>query len=226
MPEVPIPADRPFIHRIYRPLLTFFRKKRVRAFFQMNHIGPESRILDVGGSMLFWKLALQEGLPAPHHIVILNMHKPEEPLPPNVSWIIADARRIPMANNEFDIVFSNSVIEHLGDLESQRAMALEVRRAGRSHWVQTPDPRFPIEPHYLTPIVHWIPIDQRGRFLRNGTVWGLITRPTGAQIASRLKEIRLIRESEFRLMFPESKIVVERFFGWPKALIAAREADD
>ncbi len=131
---------------------------------------------------------------------------------------------MPFTDNEFDVAFSNSVIEHVGDSRSQRAMASEVRRVARSHWVQTPDPRFPIEPHYLTPFIHWIPLAQRRRFVRNATVWGLITRPSDSQIDERLGEIRLIHQSEFRSFFPDSRIIVERFCGLPKALVAVRNA--
>jgi hypothetical protein len=214
------------IHTIYKPILTFYRSRRVSAFYRINDIGPASRVLDVGGNMFFWNLALREGLPAPREIVIMNVHKPYETLPGHVRWIIADARRMPFLDNEFDVVFSNSVIEHVGDLESQRAMASEIRRVGKSHWVQTPDPRFPIEPHYLTPFVHWIPVTQRRRFLRNATVWGVITRPTDEQVDELLGEIRLIHEAEFRLFFPDSRIIVERFCGWPKSLIAAQKFKD
>ena len=56
------------IHAIYRPLLTFFRTRRVKAFFRVNHIGPESRILDVGGNMFFWNLAERQGLPTPRGV--------------------------------------------------------------------------------------------------------------------------------------------------------------
>ena len=214
------------IHSIYKPILTFYRRKRIRIFYRLNHIGPESRILDVGGNMFFWNLALREGLPPPRQIVIANMHKPYEPLPGHVMWLISDARKMPFQDKQFDVVFSNSVIEHVGGSDSQREMASEIRRVGKSHWVQTPDPRFPIEPHYLTPFIHWIPFTQRKRFLRNGTVWGLISRPTDAEIDRMLNEIRLIHESEFRLFFPESRIIVERFCGWPKAPVATQTPPD
>src|ERR1700733_6331299 len=100
------------IHSIYKPILTFFRTKRVKAFFRINNIGPESRVLDVGGNMFFWNLAMREGLPIPREIAILNMYKADEVLPPHVRWILGDARKMPIGDKEFDVVFSNSVIEH------------------------------------------------------------------------------------------------------------------
>ncbi|WP_255695553.1 methyltransferase domain-containing protein [Rhodohalobacter sp. 614A] len=42
-------------------------------------------------------------------------------------------------DKSFDVVFSNSVIEHVGSFENQRRFADEVRRVGKAYWVQTPD---------------------------------------------------------------------------------------
>ena len=39
---------------------------------------------------------------------------------------------------------------------------------------------FPIEPHVLTPFIHWLPRKLQARLLRNFTVWGLMTRPDAA----------------------------------------------
>jgi hypothetical protein len=213
---------RPLIHKIYAPLLAHFRAGRLGAFYKMNDVSVDSRILDVGGTVFMWNLASSLGLPLPREIVILNLYKAARTLPGHVRWICADARRMPFADGEFDVVFSNSVIEHLADAESQKRMADEIRRVGRSYWVQTPDPRFPVEPHYLTPFIHWIPPGPRRKLVRNGTLWGWLTRPDYRQIDERLAEIRLIRRTEFRSLFPDGQIMTERFLGLPKALIAVR----
>jgi hypothetical protein len=119
-----------------------------------------------------------------------------------VRWIVGDGTRLPFRDGEFDVVFSNSVIEHLGELDPQVSFASEIRRVGKSYWVQTPDPRFFIEPHYLSPFVHWLPIDLRRKVVRHGTTWGILSRPSKQEIDERLKEIRLIAPKEFEEMFP------------------------
>jgi hypothetical protein len=208
------------IQVIYKPILTHFRAKRMEAFYRALSITPRTKILDVGGSCFVWQIAADHGLPQIEHITLLNVYQEDGVLPSNVRWIVGDGCKLPFADGEFDVVFSNSVIEHLGSLDSQLSFASEIRRVGRSYWVQTPDPRFFVEPHYLSPFVHWLPMDLRRRVTRHATTWGLLERPTQEEIDERLKEIRLISAKEFTRMFPDAEIMNERCVGMPKSLIA------
>jgi hypothetical protein len=210
------------IHDLYRPILMHFRKKRMKRFYQSLNITEQTKILDVGGSPFIWEIAASGGLSEIKDITILNVFDIEDrqTLPPNVHWIVGDGCNLPFADGEFDVVFSNSVIEHLGKHESQICFANEIRRVGKAYWVQTPDPRFVIEPHYLSPFVHWLPMPIRRRFVRYATVWGILDRPSDQQIKDRIKELRLIGPKEFRGLFPDAEIIVERFVGMPKSLVA------
>ncbi|WP_161557124.1 class I SAM-dependent methyltransferase [Acidisarcina polymorpha] len=159
------------------------------------------------------------GLPFPARVVILNNTEKRGNPPEGCTWITADAANMPFADGQFDLAFSNSVIEHLGTVAQQCAMASEIRRVAKRYWVQTPDPRFPVEPHYSTPFVHWLPKPIR-RYALRFSVWALVKHPTPQKIEDMLAEIRLIPRGELRVMFPNSTILVERFAGLPKSLIA------
>lgn len=206
------------IHSVYSPLLAHFRAARIAKLYQIHVITPQTRVLDVGGTPFFWRLAESLGYPLPS-LTLLNHFPAPLTLPPWVTWVNADARTIPFPQGSFDLAFSNSVIEHLGTAEAQAEMAREVSRVARAYWVQTPDIRFPIEPHYLTPFVHWVPKPYRG-YAARFTLWALLEQPSQSAIQERIAEIRLVGPAELQRMFPAGRVLSERFLGLPKSLVA------
>ena len=87
---------------------------------------------------------------------------------PAVTAVQADGRELPFADGEFDLGFSNAVIEHVaGGREGQRQFVSELCRVSGKVFVTTPNRLFPIDPHSLLPFVHWLPEgDLRNRALR------------------------------------------------------------
>ena len=204
-----------------RPILKHFRHKRMKKFYEALAITPKTKILDVGGSPFIWEIGEEIGLPRIESVTCLNVFDVDpSTLPSNVRWVVGDGCKLPFEDGEFDVVFSNSVIEHLGGLESQVCFAKEISRVGKSFWVQTPNPSFFIEPHYISPFVHWLPKSIFRKIARYVTTWGLMMHPTQQEVEERIKEIRLIRAKEFRGMFPQAEIINERWIGMPKSLIA------
>ena len=130
-----------------------------------------------------------------------------------------------MNDGSYDIGFSNSVIEHVGSWERQQQFAAEIRRVAKAVWVQTPAYECPIEPHYLTPFIHYLPRSCQKKILRWGTVRGWIARPNQAEINEMVDTTRLLRKAEMSMLFPDCEIIVERLF-WimPKSYIAIRRA--
>ena len=196
------------------------RLKRVRTF--LERLKPELswKVLDVGGTWPTWKF---EGLER-FRVTLLNL-KPVK-LPEHVSdrlvAVGGDATALEYGDGEFDLIFSNSVIEHVGTWENQKKFAKEVMRVGRNLWVQTPAREFFFEPHYLTPFIHWLPREHRGKFVRWFTVWGLGWRPTPEEVADRVAEIRLIDRAEMEELFEGCEILEEKFMGMTKSYIAIR----
>lgn len=137
-------------------------------------------------------------------------------------WVIADGCALPFGDKAFDVVYSNSIIEHLGILEKQREFAYECQRVGIRFYVQTPDKWFFMEPHLITPFIHWLPRKWQRHLLRRFTVWGWITKPTQEQCEDSINEVRLLTSAEMIQFFPNSVMQNERFFGLTKSLIATR----
>ncbi len=206
------------IHSLYRPFLRHFRTRRMQQFCRIFELTAETRVLDVGGTLFNWTL-----LSFQPRVTIVNISLPSVPGDiEKASWIIADGRYLPFRNGAFEIVYSNSVIEHLGDLENQREFANEIRRISKRYYVQTPNRWFPVEPHLITPFIHYFSRSVQRRFLRNFTIWGLVTRPTDQQCDKFLQEVRLLNESELRELFPDAEIWHERVLGLTKSLIAVK----
>jgi hypothetical protein len=193
-----------------------FRRKRMRQFVRWFDLSPDTRVLDVGGTMFNWYLS-----PVQPRLTIVNITPPPAALPRGVEWVVGDGRALPFSDGSFDICYSNSVIEHLGTWADQLAFAGEVRRVAPRYYVQTPNFWFPIEPHFLAPLVHWLPKRWRVELLPY-TPWGWVTRPSRFAARTRVNEIRLLRPSEMGRLFPDGELSVERFLGLPKSLIAVR----
>ena len=196
-----------------------FRKKRF-AFFTslLSQLERPVSILDVGGAESFWKTMGMDG----HDdvfITLLNLTKDDVMLP-NVTSIIGDARELKYDDHSFDVVFSNSVIEHVGSHADQRKMAKEVRRVGQRYFIQTPNRYFPLEPHFLFPLFQFLPVIVRVRLLQNFNLGWIQRTPGAAEAREIVESIRLLGKDEFLKLFPDSKLYEEKVFGMTKSFVA------
>jgi predicted SAM-dependent methyltransferase len=131
--------------------------------------------------------------------------RPEYPGP----FVRADAtQRLPFDDEEFDIAYASSVIEHIPP-ELRASFARELRRVARGWYVQTPAISFPIEPHALLPAAHWLPRSLRRWY------WRL-----GATRVDHPDEIHLLRRRELESLFGPA--FPERFGPLTKSWISFR----
>src|SRR5439155_20050281 len=136
--------------RLASPLASRARERRHRRFFPLTRLPPEARVLDVGCGRLGLR-ALEPDL----DITGIDVAEISGYPGPFLRGDPADG--LPFADDEFDLAYCSSVIEHV--LPSRReAFAGELRRVARGWLVQTPAYCFPIEPHSLSPGAHWPPV--------------------------------------------------------------------
>jgi hypothetical protein len=101
-------------------------------------------------------------------------------------------------------------------------MANEIRRVGRSFFVQTPNYRFFFEPHFLFPFFQFLPFGLRV-FLAQHLPLGLEKRsPDYASAAARVRAIRLLTKAELTALFPEAQLYEERMLGMTKSFVVYR----
>jgi SAM-dependent methyltransferase len=198
MPDVYSTARGP-LARVASPMAAHTRARRHARLFALTHLPAGARVLDVGCGQLGLR-ALEPDLD------ITGVDLAECPGYPG-PFVRADASEgLPFANDEFDLVYCSSVIEHVPP--ARRApFAAEVRRVGRGLFVQTPAFSFPIEPHSLLPGAHWLPVRLRKPYWR----WGA---------AGGWEEISLLRRGEIEALFGPA--VAERVGPFVKSWVCVR----
>lgn len=213
------------IHKVYGLILPRFRKRRFEKFVATLSPDTASNILDIGGMPDTW-LAHPPLKPT---IEVLNLEAPsvdeEAATEYRLTSVSGDATQLAYDDNSFDIAFSNSVIEHVGDDEAQERFAAEVRRVGSAVWVQTPAQEFFFEPHFLMPFFHWLPLRVRVKVGRI-TPWALLNRASQAEVTDYVEEVRLLTRERMSELFPDCDIHVEKSLGMAKSYIAVRKSTE
>lgn len=184
-------------------------------------------ILDVGGRETYWKALPSEFLEKNSvKVTILN-------LPCDLvgeesaifAYAVGDACDLSQyPDHSFDIVHSNSVIEHVGNWDRIKSFAKEVRRLAPSLFVQTPYFWFPIEPHFIKLAHHWLPKPLRmSMWLR----FKMGERGRASHIDEAMTQLDdepyLLDMRMFRFLFPDCRIIRERFLLFTKSMVAFRE---
>lgn len=207
--------------KIYETIWRRYRPRRLRLFYSSFKITEQTRVLDLGGGVYFWELARSEGLPVPQ-VTVFNIRPGPAKLLPEVKWLQGDARSTGLGESSFDVVFSNSLVEHLFDWNSQVRFASEVKRLAPNYFVQTPNKWFFVEPHFVTPFIHWVPASVRRVLGPRATLWGWVDGATRVRYNQMLREIRLLGVREMHTLFPDARIVGEKWMGMTKSIVAIK----
>lgn len=213
---------------IYNPANTSsynhqFRKKRFGFFLQFleSKLGNQQAhfsILDIGGTEGYWNnMDLFTVFPNAN-IVLVNLSQ-EAVTHPNITSRVGNACGLAeMGDQSFDIVFSNSVIEHLFSYANQERMAKEVLRIGKNHFIQTPNYYFPIEPHWMFPFFQFLPRKIKILLTKKFNLGHYPKSIDHAKAVERVNEVRLLTTKEMKALFPDSCVYREYFLGLVKSI--------
>jgi SAM-dependent methyltransferase len=133
---------------------------------------------------------------------------------PGLRFVQTSGMILPFADNEFDIVFSSAVIEHVGDRDHQRQFISELLRVAGRFFLTTPNRWFPLELHTFLPVAHWLPQHQHQWVLRH----------VGQEGWASTENLNLLDEATLRSLFPQQsrpRIEATRVAGLRSNLIAS-----
>jgi hypothetical protein len=204
------------------------RRNRMRYLDGMIQTSGRSGLLlaDLGGTRSFWDMNL------PHlqnkdclaRIDVFNLDAATQPeseicgIP--IHFRSGDVTNLDeVAAGQYDIAFSNSVIEHVGNLDLQNRAACEIRRIARRFMVQTPNLRFPLEPHFYVPFFPFLPLGIRAWLHQHFTLGWLPPEPDALRARIDCDQVRLLSQQEIRLLFPDAAVHKERMAGMVKSFI-------
>ncbi len=209
-----------------------FRRRRTAPLVKLINdayaMDGHVKLLDVGGRRLYWNV-LPPGFLREHNVTVTLLNIPEDCQGTDdeiFKHVPGDACNMAeYGDKSFHIAHSNSVIEHVGGWPRVKQFASEVRRVAKGLFVQTPYFWFPVEPHYVMPLLHWTPRPiQESLVLR--LPLGYRGKPA-ADLEAAISEIdvvpRLLDLRAYRLLFPDCTIVKERFCLLTKSLVAVRQ---
>jgi len=177
---------------------------------------PGSRVIDLGGTTEIWNLVKTSlditivNLPGTVYQGRRNNHH-------HFTFVEGDATQLHnYVDNSFDIVFSNSVIEHVGGESNELKFAAEVRRLASSYYVQTPSVYFPLEAHTGIPFWWAIPHIIRARMHKR---WEKTLPDWNEMVLGTT----VIARRRLQAYFPDGTIRTERVLGIPKSYYVYRK---
>jgi len=195
-----------------------FRQARAALIRQIAPTIEGASVVDVGGSLPFWRHVGHILKPGSVRIFNVSEHRTTMFETRHEDWLtvqLYDGKRLPLEDKEADFVVCNSVIEHVPP-EQRENLAREIRRVGRTYFVQTPSRRFPLELHFGLPFVHWLPRPLAREIVRVSP-FNLLSK---VNVRNYFDETHLLPKKELQGYFPRAEIRTETFVGLPKSNIA------
>jgi len=190
------------IRRSVQPVHHYFRSGKSERFLGLLSTQQPGRLLDVGGGTgmngEFARLYQRF-----ESVTVANLNPPDHcaEAPYNLRIVKADGRFLPFADKSFDWIFSNAVIEHVGNWEDQRQFAAEIRRvASAGYFITTPNLYFPIEPHALLPLYQFYPERLKSFALR-----------VSPGYMREVEHIELLTKRKLQVLFPEAQVLYINF---------------
>ena len=206
------------------------RSKRHRLFRNyVDGLPRPLRVVDLGGTAASWLGLVTEDdqlditLVNNHHIDKSNVGY--DGAIPFIKELRADVTQLTAEDlSAYDLIYSNSFLEHLEGRERQRSVAAAIGATDRPYFVQVPNKNCPIDPHfpgplpfparYPKPLLAWI---------LTRTALGSGSRsPNRDEAMERLRYYNPLGIKDLARLFPDADIIREWSYGLNPSLVATR----
>lgn len=196
------------------------RNRRKILFLEfISNLKRPVKILDLGGSEYFWRNLNLINL-NDIQILLLNTEFQDVKNFSNIDFINKDVRDLSeFSDNEFDVVHSNSLIEHLSTYDEQKKLAAEIQRIGKNYFIQTPNYYFPVEPHFLYPFFQFFSKEKKIALIQKKDLGWYKKQENMDKAEALASSIRLMKKSELENIFKNPKIHSEKYFLFTKSFI-------
>ena len=202
----------------FRKKRSHFIKKIISEIFKLK---GSVNIVDLGGTENFWNIIDTEFLiEYKVKITLINLINYKIKNKKIFSQINQDFFKYDFVNNSFDLSFSNSVIEHLGDAKKIISFCNLHKNLSKYYYLQTPNKYFFIEPHFMFPFFNFMPKAFQLFILKNFNV-GNFTKKNIGYALKELNQIRLLSKKDLEKYFPKENIVSEKIFFLNKSYIVS-----
>lgn len=150
---------------LFNKLSAYNRKRKYGYFIKTLAPCNSQTILDVGFTYNDYSAEanyLEKHYPYQQNITALGLKltistNNFQSLYPQVTVVTYDGNIYPFSNNQFDIGWSNAVIEHVGERKKQVLFVKELLRTCDVVFLTTPNRWFPFDLHTKIPFIHWLP---------------------------------------------------------------------
>jgi hypothetical protein len=219
------PADSSALwHRVILKVTGHFRRRRGQLLTKTFPVLSSYRVCDLGGSRHFWLSAAIENRPERVEVLNITMEAinaagigASDAESDDFLFEIYDGVNIPREPGYFDLLLCNSVLEHV-PRAARAGLAQEMTRVASRLFVQTPAKGFLVDPHFLMPLVHWVP-RPLGRYLARVSPWRMLTHADNQRADDYFDNTQLLGRRELKRLYPGGTLVVERFLGMPKSYV-------
>jgi len=151
------------LNTLFRGILDASRKKVFKRFIKYMEPQSDDVILDLGvaGDYYGEQPFFEDNYKYKDNIIGVDININEltslKRKYKDIPLVLADGCYFPFKSTSIDILFSNAVLEHIGDMKRQKKFADEIMRVAKKWFVATPNFWFPIETHWKLPFIHFLP---------------------------------------------------------------------